>query len=266
MALRQALRQRAPTLRPLAAALLECHATVPRRAASSSGSTAAAAEYERLQSELERVKERMATLAADYPEVRSAHAAHDAFPPPKLHHINIVSARGSPELLAFYRDVMRMDEMPVEMFPRTPGATSGGSDVPIHFTTDGAMQMHLATQATPVGGRRSVGRRRSVDDAQRRRTRMNGPDVPNGRTWASRSVAGTRLTRSAWGRCGTSRTGSTAARPPSMRSSGTSTPAASTTRTLARRSRRSGTRSSCAPPPAPRTGTLHARTATNCAS
>ena len=78
MALRQALRQRAPTLRPLAAALLECHATVPRRAASSSGSTAAAAEYERLQSELERVKERMATLAADYPEVRSAHAAHDA--------------------------------------------------------------------------------------------------------------------------------------------------------------------------------------------
>ena len=83
MALRQALRQRAPTLRPLAAALLECHATVPRRAASSSGSTAAAAEYERLQSELERVKERMATLAADYPEVRSAHAAHDAFPPPK---------------------------------------------------------------------------------------------------------------------------------------------------------------------------------------
>ena len=116
------------------------------RRGSSPRCAATAAEYERLEFELERIKVRMATLATDHPEVRSAHAANDAFPPPKLHHINIVSARGSPELLTFYRDVMRMDEMPIDMFPRTPGATSGGSDVPIHFTTDGAMQMHLATQ------------------------------------------------------------------------------------------------------------------------
>ena len=116
-------------------------------------STKARSEYEALQSSLERIHQRMRELEVSNPEVRSAHAAKDGFYPPKLHHINIVSARGSNELLHFYRDIMRMDEMPIDMFPRTSADGAGGSDVPINFTTDGAMQMHLATQDLGVAHR-----------------------------------------------------------------------------------------------------------------
>ena len=94
----------------------------------------------------------MAELVAAHPEVRSAHAASDSFSPPKLHHINLVS-RDPAELLAFYRDVLRMDEMAPEMFARTAADSAGGSDVPISFTTDGHMQMHLATQDLDVAFR-----------------------------------------------------------------------------------------------------------------
>ena len=107
----------------------------------SSGGGAAAQEYARLEKELETIKDRMLSLEASHPEVRSAHAARDGFTPPRLHHINIVS-REVDSLLTFYRDVMRMDEMPISMFPRTPASGErGGTDVPIRFTTDGAMQM-----------------------------------------------------------------------------------------------------------------------------
>jgi catechol 2,3-dioxygenase-like lactoylglutathione lyase family enzyme len=75
-----------------------------------------------------------------------------SFSAPKLHHINIVS-RVPDELLHFYRDVMKMDEMPTSMFPRTAASSSSGTDVPIKFTTDGAMQMHLAQQDLSVGFR-----------------------------------------------------------------------------------------------------------------
>ena len=87
----------------------------------------------------------MVELEALHPECRSSHAAADAFTPPKLHHINITSREAVDGLLTFYRDVMRMDEMSTEMFPRTAADVSGGTDVPIRFTTDGAMQMHLAS-------------------------------------------------------------------------------------------------------------------------
>ena len=103
-----------------------------------------------LRSQHEQIEGSMRELQSSNPELRSAHNVGDAFSPPKLHHINIVSARGARELLDFYRDVMRMDEMPVEMFPRNQAGESsdgaGGSNVPITFTTDGHMQMHLATQ------------------------------------------------------------------------------------------------------------------------
>ena len=71
-----------------------------------------------------------------------------------MHHINIVS-RECDRLLHFYRDVMRMDEMPIELFPRNAEGSSGqgGSNVPICFTTDGHMQMHLATQDLGVAQR-----------------------------------------------------------------------------------------------------------------
>ena len=120
-----------------------------------SGGTSASAEYEKLGQELERIKERMHTLEAEHPEVRSAHCVGDGFTPPKLHHINIVSRKCS-DLLTFYRDVMRMDEMPIDMFPRTPATSGTGSDVPINFTTDGHMQMHLATQDLGVAARNNM--------------------------------------------------------------------------------------------------------------
>ena len=114
---------------------------------------AAREEYSTLQEQIDRLQARMRALEVAHPEVRSSHARADGFYPPKLHHINIVSARGSQELLRFYHDVMRMDEMPVEMFPRTTADGAGGSDVPINFTTDGHMQMHLATQDLGVAHR-----------------------------------------------------------------------------------------------------------------
>ena len=130
--------------RPLLAARGGLCALSRRRC--SSGAAAARAEYVALQEELARIRERMHNLEVEHPAVRAEHAARDDFTPPKLHHINIVS-REVDELLHFYRDVMRMDELPVEMFPRTPASDgSGGTDVPIRFTYDGAMQMHLAQQ------------------------------------------------------------------------------------------------------------------------
>ena len=188
---------------------------------------AAALEHARLREELETVRAKLRRLeadnpalaaeqqkldgllashAAENPELRSDHNRSDGFSPPKLHHINIVS-RECDRLLHFYRDVMRMDEMPIEMFPRNAEGSSGqgGSNVPICFTTDGHMQMHLATQDLGV--------------AQRR---------------ASRS------TRSASARSVILRT----ARTTSTRSRRTSIRAASRTATTARASRATGTRSS----------------------
>ena len=132
-------------------------------------SSTAALEHARLREELEAVKQRIRKLEAanptlaneahhledsmrklrtSNPDLRSPHNAADGFSPPKLHHINVVSQRGAEELLSFYKDVMKMDEMPTELFPRNSAAAQAGagSDVPICFTTDGHMQMHLATQ------------------------------------------------------------------------------------------------------------------------
>ena len=74
----------------------------------------AALQHAALREELEGVQQRMRALEGAHPELRSSHNAKDAFSPPKLHHINIVS-RAVPGLLHFYRDVMRMGEMPVDM-------------------------------------------------------------------------------------------------------------------------------------------------------
>lgn len=125
-------------------------------ATSRAGGAGARGEYEHLKAELDRIQDRMRTLEAAHPEIRSAHAVSDGFYPPKFHHVNIVSARGPEELLAFYRDVMRMDEMPTALFPRSDATAASGSDVPISFSTDGVVQMHLATQDLGVGFRNSM--------------------------------------------------------------------------------------------------------------
>ncbi|KAL1499202.1 hypothetical protein AB1Y20_013710 [Prymnesium parvum] len=141
---------------------------------SSLATSAAALEHSRLCEELESVRQQLRKLEASHPELvarrsqiegamhelktvnpdlRSPHNVNDGFSPPKLHHINVVS-REVRELLHFYRDIMKMDEMPIEMFPRNAQTAAGaGSDVPINFTTDGHMQMHLATQDLGVAFR-----------------------------------------------------------------------------------------------------------------
>lgn len=138
-------------------------------------SNSAALEHAKLREDLEAVKQQMRKLEAEHPELRakneqiqgamqslrasnpdliSDHNANDAFSPPKLHHINVVHAKDSAMLVEFYRDVMRMDEMPIDLFPRNAQTSAGaGSDVPIGFTTDGHMQMHLATQDLGVAFR-----------------------------------------------------------------------------------------------------------------
>lgn len=112
------------------------------------------AAHPELHSEHTRLKGEMQDLRSHNPELRSRHNADDLFAPPRLHHINVVHAKGSDVLVHFYRDIMRMDEMPIELFPRNAQTDSGaGSDVPIGFTTDGHMQLHLATQDLGVAFR-----------------------------------------------------------------------------------------------------------------
>jgi len=149
---RGAMRLARPLMASAHAAPLARGVLLARRACSSR-SAAAKQEYDQLASDLEQIKSSMRTLEQAHPEVMApiiaTDTSSDTFSPPKLHHINIVSREVS-ELLTFYRDVMRMDEMPIEMFPRNAASDQGGSDVPIRFTTDGAMQMHLATQDLTV--------------------------------------------------------------------------------------------------------------------
>ena len=139
---------------------LGCHARVslgchgmqrhfPRSACTATSH--AALEHARLREELEGITQRMRAIEQANPDLRAADDKA-TFSPPKLHHINVVS-RDVGELLHFYRDVMKMDEMPIELFPRNEMTASGGSNVPISFTTDGHMQMHLATQDLGVAHR-----------------------------------------------------------------------------------------------------------------
>ena len=61
----------------------------------------------------------------------------------ELHHINFVSENVD-RMHDFYANVMGMDDMPVEKFPRPAPSDTKGFNGKIRFTTDGHMQMHLA--------------------------------------------------------------------------------------------------------------------------
>ena len=75
------------------------------------------------------------------------------FSPPVFHHVNVVS-REVEEMHEFYRDVVMMDSVdPSAIVQRTvakadgAGGTDGaGYAADIAFTTDGGMQMHIATR------------------------------------------------------------------------------------------------------------------------
>ena len=70
----------------------------------------------------------------------------------EFHHINFV-ADDVDRMHAFYTQVLGLDDMPVDRFPRTEAKGGKGFDGKIRFATDGAMQMHLAERAFDVAFR-----------------------------------------------------------------------------------------------------------------
>ena len=61
----------------------------------------------------------------------------------EFHHINLVS-EDVDRLHAFYTEVLGLDDIPAERFPRTEETEARGYSGAIRFATDGAVQMHLA--------------------------------------------------------------------------------------------------------------------------
>ena len=67
----------------------------------------------------------------------------------EFHHINFVS-KNVDGLHDFYTNVLGMDDMPQEDFPRTEETENGGYSGQIRFATEGKMQMHLAERDLDV--------------------------------------------------------------------------------------------------------------------
>ena len=66
-----------------------------------------------------------------------------------FHHINFVS-EDVDRLHNFYTQVLGLEDIPIQSFPRPKATTSSGYDGKIKFATDGKMQMHLATKDLTV--------------------------------------------------------------------------------------------------------------------
>ena len=67
----------------------------------------------------------------------------------QFHHINYVS-QDVEELDNFYRNVMKMETIAPEKFPRTSATKDKGYNGKIKFVTEGTMQMHLAEKDLDV--------------------------------------------------------------------------------------------------------------------
>ena len=61
----------------------------------------------------------------------------------EFHHINYVS-KDVDKMHDFYTNVLGLDDIPIENFPRTEATKDQGFSGKIRFATDGGMQMHLA--------------------------------------------------------------------------------------------------------------------------
>ena len=61
----------------------------------------------------------------------------------EFHHINFVS-EDVDRMHDFYTNVLGLDDMPIEQFPRTEAKGDTGYAGKIKFATEGKMQMHLA--------------------------------------------------------------------------------------------------------------------------
>jgi catechol 2,3-dioxygenase-like lactoylglutathione lyase family enzyme len=67
----------------------------------------------------------------------------------EFHHINFVS-HDVHRLHRFYTQVLGLDDIPQENFPRSEADEDRGYDGQIRFATDGKMQMHLAERNLDV--------------------------------------------------------------------------------------------------------------------
>ena len=67
----------------------------------------------------------------------------------EFHHINFV-ADDVDRLHDFYTQVLGLDDIPIQSFPRPDATSSSGYDGKIRFATDGKTQMHLATKDLTV--------------------------------------------------------------------------------------------------------------------
>ncbi len=67
----------------------------------------------------------------------------------EFHHINFV-ADDVDRMHDFYTNVLGLDEIPQQSFPRTEANDETGYNGKIRFATEGSMQMHLAERAFDV--------------------------------------------------------------------------------------------------------------------
>ena len=67
----------------------------------------------------------------------------------EFHHINYVS-KNIEELDMFYQDILQMQTISPEKFPRTTATEKFGYDGKIKFVTERTMQVHLAEQDSTV--------------------------------------------------------------------------------------------------------------------
>ena len=70
----------------------------------------------------------------------------------EFHHINFVS-QNVEELNMFYKNIMQMETISSEKFPRTAATDKTGYDGKIKFVTEGTMQMHLAEKDLTVASK-----------------------------------------------------------------------------------------------------------------
>ena len=61
----------------------------------------------------------------------------------EFHHINFVS-KDVDKMNDFYKNILCMDSIPIEHFPRTKETADSGYSGKINFVTEGKVEMHLA--------------------------------------------------------------------------------------------------------------------------
>ena len=61
----------------------------------------------------------------------------------EFHHINLVS-KNIDSMNEFYINILEMDSIPIEKFPRTEETVDSGYSGKINFVTEGKIEMHLA--------------------------------------------------------------------------------------------------------------------------